>query len=326
MSRHNSSVSTPHSRRGSNNPYDSRATSTTLEGTSSSVPADTSSVDQLPKAQVEIPEASTSTIPKPKRKRRTPRQASQTTKKGAGYWNEYDHPEDGSGDENAYYIYVDPNAPSDYPGKAVITFFGRTFRFIFSGRKGNDPTQVNLIADEERALLADPNRTLPGSEDSDTSSVDAPPSSIPRKHRKKKGIKHASTANSYGAILPPPALSPDTTIQPAKGSLTGFRLPDVCLAAGLVILVILFFLGMVGRRKLRGEVDAGIVFGISMVFVFLAVGAIALFREVSFKTDRMGRTIGMRGLAWWRWTIAGVLFAAECASCGLLLAWVVKGA
>jgi VTC domain len=238
------------------------------------------------------------------------------------YWSEYDHPEDGSGDENAFYIYVDPDALFEWPGQSAFNYFKNQFRSHFGLRRRDS---IHSEPDEEEGLL-DPNRTLPASSESeDSSSSDDDRDNVvhtahlaaPNSRLKSKcSLRHASPQD-YGT-LPPPAIAPiphSQHVQYQHPTHHRLRLSEVSLLASLTVLVVLAVLAATGRRKQRGEVDVGILFGITASLAFVLMGIMALIRE---------RGAGAM-VSKWRWVLSGLMFAAECTACGVLLGWVLGG-
>ena len=214
------------------------------------------------------------------------------------YWNEYDHPEDGSDDE-AYFIYIDPNATTSLPGQESLTKWAqKTFRLF---RPGNPP---------ERAPLLSP--TTPTIPDSPTTDGDASSDEAARAARR------ADYRYRYGTL--PPASQPKARSGGYFGALFGalrnphveaqrrqserqmyslisaieaqqreresakLRLYTTCVVAAVVIDVILGTLTVTGRRKEKGVVDAGILFG-TIASLLLCVVAVATMRS---RHDRLG--------------------------------------
>lgn len=244
------------------------------------------------------------------------------------YWNEYDHPEDGSDDE-AYFIYIDPNATTSFPGQESLTKWAqKTFRLF---RPGNPP--------ERAPLLSPTTPTIPDSPttDGDTSSDEAArsarygygtllPGSLPEARGGGSGGYFSAL---FGALRNPHAEAQRLEAQRRQSERqmhslisamearrreresTKLRLYATCVAAAVVIDVILGTLTVTGRRKEKGVVDAGILFG-TIASLLLCVVAVATVRS---RHDRLG---------WVHRSVVVAVVLGVVAVDVLLLRWVVN--
>jgi hypothetical protein len=195
------------------------------------------------------------------------------------YWSEYDHPEDGN-EEDAYVIYIDPDA-SAFPGADAIKSFIRKVTGFFQPKKQ---------LDEEAGLLAHQHTGLSSTSESESESSDDDTTSFLRqRHARAYGTlstdPHEPHKNhwlpNFFSITPHPAGNAHLSQPPAllaaqlrhaQAERTKFLLSVVSLSAALVLLIIIVILSVTGRRKLRGEVDVGISFGLAADLLFLCVG------------------------------------------------------
>ena len=220
------------------------------------------------------------------------------------YWNEYDHPEDGDDDE-AYFIYIDPNATTSFPGQeSLIKWAQKTFRLF---RFGNPPEHAPLLSPTTPTISDSPTT------DGDTSSDEATraarragygygtllPASLPEA---RGGGSGGYFSGLFGALRNPHAEAQRLEAQRRQSERqmhslisamearqreresTKLRLYTTCVAAAVVIDVILGTLTVTGRRKERGVVDAGILFG-TIASLLLCVVAVATMRS---RHDRLG--------------------------------------
>jgi SPX domain protein involved in polyphosphate accumulation len=228
------------------------------------------------------------------------------------YWNEYDNP-DSENDANAYYIYIDPNQEDKWPGQDMFQIFARKLRSIFS--KGGHVDEVN---DEERAFI----RPLTEVEDEDegaSSPTDSEPDSPAKISSSIFAVKQkrASKHGGYGTmssrmgnarltdlLLPPAA----TDVSPSKSS--RLLISTLSLVAASVLSVLIFTLAATGRKKQKGEVDAGILLGVIASLFFAMVGLVSVLSS--------RENIGLAN-----WVVIGAVFCTICLADGVLVGYVL---
>ena len=181
------------------------------------------------------------------------RQSSQT--KGRRYWNEFGDGSEGS-DNEAYVIFVNPDASHDIPGfdtvKKVATGFSSMLhgmgRYLNLWYARCDNTRIN----EQARLLS--GEHSPSVDDSDASVTDV-------------AIKQSKSKRQY-FTFPTIALTPAARAREAllfRSCLTSF-------AASMILLLIATILETTGRRKAAARVDAGVVIGVAASLVFAVIG------------------------------------------------------
>jgi hypothetical protein len=227
---------------------------------------------------------------------------------GQRYWNEYDHPEDE--DTGGYYIYVDPDATVKFPGQELMEAITRKTKQIFG---------LAIKPDDAASSTAE-----------DDSSDDGTVADAPITHALNYGTISTSAAptssNGYFSALfrSLHSSSPSADVFHARRSLLGeleqrqhstemtkLRFYCTCLATSIAIDLILGLMTMTSRRKERGVVDIGVLFGTVCTFV-LCVVAIA-----SMKTRR-------EKLGWVHQSAVGCIAAAVVGLDVLLLSWVLR--
>lgn len=171
------------------------------------------------------------------------------------YWNEYDHPEDGS-DNGEFYIYLDPEAPL-YPGQKELENLGRRIKSIFRRPKS--------AKDLERGASSTTDDGSASSSDEDDSSA-----SVLKRSRKSHHTplieRSTQTRIGYGTL--------STTFRAAPANQHLVRTTTLCLLAAAIIFAILNVMVNTGRRKTRVEVHVVVLLGViaSIAFVGTAVG------------------------------------------------------
>ena len=227
------------------------------------------------------------------------------------YWNEYDHPED---EEEGYYIYIDPNASVKFPGQETLEAWTRKTRQLFGMRLG---------AEEQSLLSAAEDATTDDEESGSESALGW----NPRNNYGTMATPHAGAhegcfSNLFGARLNPRhhdaeamrerrTLLGELEAREQERETTKFRFYCTCLAAAFAIDFILGLMTMTSRKKERGAVDAGVLFGAVCTLMLCVVGVI------SMKTRR--RKLG--------WVHQGVVLSIVVALLGLdvlLLLWVLR--
>jgi hypothetical protein len=222
--------------------------------------------------------------------------ASQT---GTRYWSEYDHPEEGDEDDgNAYYIYVNPDAPEEsmVPFKDTFEKVYNTFRHMFSGekpRKGSvesDPLLSTSVAGvlPKSTFSEDDLHSTSSSEDEDE--------------------QHASLRSQYGTFL-----RHDYHRDSNNGTISQIEADDVItltlfssisLFFSTTISLVLLVLSAVGKNKAREEVDIVVSLGVFVSLAFALAGFWGLVRQ---------------GAGWTRVVVASGVFALVLLVDGVLM-------
>lgn len=225
------------------------------------------------------------------------------------YWNEYDNPED---EEEGYYIYVDPNASVKFPGQETLEAWTKKTRQLFGMR----------LQAEERSLLS----TAEDGSTDDESGAESPLGWNPRNNYGTMSSRNGSLHEGYfssvfrGRVNPHHdvealqerrSLLSELQARDRERETTKFRFYCTCLAAAFAIDFILGLMTMTSRKKERGAVDIGVLFG-AVCTLMLSIVAL-----VSMKSRR--QKLG--------WVHQGVVMSIVLALLGLdvlLLLWVLR--
>ncbi|KAJ8108376.1 hypothetical protein OPT61_g8216 [Boeremia exigua] len=176
------------------------------------------------------------------------------------YWNEYDHPEDA---EEGYYIYVDPNATVKFPGQETIEAWTKKTRQLFGMR----------LQAEERSLLSAVDEGTTDDEDSGSESqLGWNPQTDYGTISSQSGRAHEGYFSSLFRASADPRLDAEAfherrtllgelEARDRERERTKLRFYSTCLAAAFAIDFILGLMTMTSRKKERGAVDAGVLFG-----------------------------------------------------------------
>lgn len=237
-----------------------------------------------------------------KKKRRSPsreehplrRQISGSPAKHTRYWNEFDDGDEGSANE-AYTIFVDPNATSPFPGAAALSkvIHRLTAKVRASGRRVESwlkSSSKPSTPQEHQALIDD---NYPGIQPSAEDDTDWDNDySTHLLHQ-----RHYSTMQSPAARVAREVKSRD------------YLLSRACIAsfvASYALLILATILNTTGRRRNAAAVDLGVIVGViaSLVFSVVAVGTM------------VGRT---EELGWVYRALVLVVFALDCVGCALLI-------
>ncbi|PNS14092.1 Vacuolar transporter chaperone 4 [Sphaceloma murrayae] len=196
------------------------------------------------------------------------------------YYSEYDDP-DASDHEDAYVIYIDPNE------KSVFELAWGGLKRLFGKEEKMDP--------EREPLLYEPDLESPGDEGESSDEEEVVDYRISRIYGRDVGLGLEAGGQSKVAS--------------AWKSVP--RLSATCFAASVSLLLVAVVLAGTGRKKLRGEVDAGVLFAVGMSLVFSVVGVASLYRSGEH----------LRG---WVWAAAGVVVCVVAVGSGGLVAWTVS--
>ena len=185
------------------------------------------------------------------------------------YWNEFDDGSEGSQDE-AYTIYIDPNASPSIPGAAAVSrLFGslksninateeKILRWLKLSQKTRHGEQQALINGEDS----------PSIPDSDQSDVDSTNGLV-----KSSAYPHYSTFRARSK--PPMARAREALL---------FRFCVASFASSFILLVVAAILITTGRRKAANTVDVGVVIGVVSSLIFAVMGVGSMIR----RTDDVG--------------------------------------
>ncbi|RDL37899.1 SPX-containing protein [Venustampulla echinocandica] len=212
------------------------------------------------------------------------------------YWNEYDDPSDG--ENEPYMISVRPEPETRFPGANALSYIISQARGPVEKIKGLlSPTQHHpserqpLIQD--RHYFPEQQSTLDTTDaEDDASSCDLPSSGY---------ITHYATTI--------PSLSDQKNSRNRETLL--FRSCIVCFTAAFMFLFVAGMLAATGRRRLRAEVDAGVITGVvaSLFFGILA------FACMLHRGDR---------LDWLHRSCVVVTFTTVCVLDGIMLVYITE--
>ncbi|KAF2840559.1 hypothetical protein M501DRAFT_930468 [Patellaria atrata CBS 101060] len=228
------------------------------------------------------------------------------------YWSEYDHPEDG--DEDGYYLYIDPNASSTWPGKDTVTRLWTKMRDFLVPKSSSS---TNIMGNSHH-------RPLNISDDSESSTDESrPPSrsygtlptqteppervgyfrSLPWRKQQAAARQRQLSAQADSALI--------ELIESRAEEVdhTRSRVTTVSLLASATILTIVFVLASTGRNKQRGEVDFGIMIGVIASLLFALTGILYLL-------------LRGRRASFWEQLLSTVIGVTICLADGALLTWI----
>jgi hypothetical protein len=222
------------------------------------------------------------------------------------YWNEYDHPEDE--ETGGYYIFVDPDAPFEYPGEKSWKKFECWARKTL-GMKPK-PDEEESVEDES----------------SDDDTVDESPIMRSVNYGTLPTLTHKSSGENYfsslfrslrdphrdaAALQERRSLLGELESRQHKTEMTKARFYSTCLAAAVVIDFILGLMTVTSRKKERGSVDIGVLVGTICTLMLCAVAV------MSMRTRREQLGWVQQGAVL---SIAGAVVALDV----VLLCWVAR--
>jgi hypothetical protein len=195
----------------------------------------------------------------------TKRQAEELRR--SGYWNEYDNPSDGEGDNQPYTIYVDPAEERfDYPGQKTFEHLAhflaqktspgvQKIREWVGMPRGTTETEPLLGGRRGRDSGYHTSRTSPTETDVDEEAF----------HREfPDGYEPYFATDAFPSVH-----AQQMTHHRAR---TAWWAMIGAYAAAVVLLGISELLLLTGRHKLRSEVDAGVVLGVVSGMLFASLG------------------------------------------------------
>ena len=213
------------------------------------------------------------------------------------YWNEFDDGSEGSENE-AYTIYIDPNASYSFPGTAAVSKF---LTSLVSNIKASEEKVSSWLkhappsAPDERQPLHN-GFPSPSIDDSDVSDTDTSP------------IQNSRSTDRRYSTFPS---RPQSAAARARETFL-FRSCLASFTASIILLLVAAILETTGRRKAEITVDAGVMIGVaaSLVFGIVAVGCM-----IGRKDD----------VGWVHRAIVFLFFACVVLGSGLLLAALSSG-
>lgn len=215
------------------------------------------------------------------------------------YWNEYDHPEDGSDDENGYYIYMDPNATNKWPGQETVENIFAKVKSLFVTPKPEDEESRGLLSQHFPSDAS----TSPTSSDDD---MQAPSKPLDAKKRPRQRTQGPSV--TYGTLND--ISIPSLDIASAHPS-PRLLIMTLSFTASTIITFIIGILAATGKKKLMGEVDVGIVLGVVASLLFALVGMVSVV------------TI-QEHIGFVKWAMIGIVFSAICIADGVMVGDLVR--
>jgi hypothetical protein len=222
------------------------------------------------------------------------------------YWSEYDHPEDGSDDENGYFIYVNPNEDTNW-----MPFHGTANKLYSKMASWFSPSKTS----ERKGLESDPllqptqnlankSNLLDGSFDDDDSTTSSSSSSD---DEDDLSLALMRSRRNYGTLGTSGAIH-DPTIAPVEDTITMLLTSSLSLFFAVTLSFVLLVLSATARHKARGEIDVVVIFGVIISLLFGATGFWGLVRSHS-------QTLA-------RWAVGGLVFASVVTVDGILVGWV----
>lgn len=209
------------------------------------------------------------------------------------YWSEYDHPEDGEEDPNAFVLYVDPNEKS-----FLDHFFDRIGNLFGMKSEGGD-------AAEQPLLPSSPQEDDGTSSDEEAGLLGA---STPRGHKKRNTFGTFATRQQHNAVASPAVLALREQHAAAVP-----RFTMTCFAAANVILLLALILSLTGRHKYAHAVDAGVFTAIIASLIFVVVGFLAVLR------------VGPTAISLPAWAACIAVLVLDAVASGGLVAWILRG-
>lgn len=225
------------------------------------------------------------------------------------YWNEYDNPED---EETGYYIYVDPDAPVNYPGQEFVDLCVRVISKLFGKPSTSYPASIDDIEE--------------GDTDDGNDSGDDSPLLAPGNYGTLPPPLHRPAAEGFlGSILQAfrgprdegetlqerRLLLHELESREHKVEMTKQRFYTTSLLTAIVIDIILGIMTTTSRKKERGVVDGVVLFGTICTLLLVMVAVMSM----KTRRERLGWVHQGAVLS-----LAGAVVAVDV----LLLLWVVR--
>jgi hypothetical protein len=201
------------------------------------------------------------------------------------YWNEYDNPE--SGDEG-YYIYLDPNSSDKLPGQETLEKWAEKAKYFLRKRKDEAASPL-LSAVDDGSSDDDSLGFVTGAQNGygTMGAVNHGESNrgyLSNLFRSVRSVLGAGDAPEFVRVRQDNerhGLLAEMQTQWRERETARFQLYASCLGAALVLDIILGVLTTASRRKLRGQVDRVVIFGVTcnLVLLLLAVTAMLSRRD-----------------------------------------------
>ncbi|KAF1921785.1 hypothetical protein BDU57DRAFT_436690 [Ampelomyces quisqualis] len=225
------------------------------------------------------------------------------------YWNEYDNPEDE--ETGGYYIYVDPDAPAKFPGQELLEQWSRRTRQMLGWK---------MKADQESLLsAAEDDSSDDGTMYSSLMTRGASYGTVPRLNRRTSQQGYISSLfrslrephRDAHALVERRSLLTELETRQHKTEMTKLRLYLTCLMTAIAIDFILCLMTVTSRKKERGAVDIGVLFGTICTMMLCAVAIVSM----KTRNERLG------------WIHQGAVLSVAAAIVALdvlLVSWVLR--
>lgn len=208
------------------------------------------------------------------------------------YWNEFDDGSEGSQDE-AYTIFVDPNASYSIPGAAAMY---KLFGSLSSSVKASEEKMLNWLRPSQDTSSGEQRPLIDGEHSPSTADSDLSGAESSIRHVKTSPHRRYST---FPALPQPPAVR-------AREAML-FRSCIASFASSVILLVVAAILITTGRRKAANTVDAGVIIGVVSSLVFAVMGMGSILR----RKDDVG---------WLHRAVVFLIFVCVVLASGILLA------
>lgn len=208
------------------------------------------------------------------------------------YWNEFDDGSEGSQDE-AYTIYVDPNASYSLPTAAAVS---KLFGSLSSSIKASEKTILHWLRSSQRTSHGEQRPLFDGECSPNTADSDQSDTEFSNK------VVGPSSHRRYSTF---PAVSQAPAVRAREAFL--FHSCVASFASSLILLIVAAILVTTGRRKAANTVDAGVIIGVISSLVFAVMGVGSMVR----RKDDVG---------WVHRAIAFLIFVCVVFASGVLLA------
>ena len=180
------------------------------------------------------------------------------------YWNEFDDGSEGSQDE-AYTIYVDPNASSNIPGAAAVS---RLFESLSSSIKASKETIPRWFRSSPKTRQGEQRPLVDGECSPSTAGSDQSDADFSNRHVKPVPHRRYST---FPALSQPPAVR-------AREALL-FRSCIASFTSSFILLIVAAILVTTRRSKSANTVDVAVVVGVVSSLIFAVVGIGSMVRR-----------------------------------------------
>ena len=173
------------------------------------------------------------------------------------YWNEFDDGNEDSENE-AYTIYIDPNASYSFPGTAMVS---RVFSSLASTIKASKYKVASWL---KRQSTSTPNKRQRLANGFPSASIDDSDVSEDETSLMQSDLNTPRRYSTFPTLSQPPAVQARETLL-LRSCIASF-------SASFVLLIVAAILKTTGRRKAEVTVDAGVIIGVSSSFLFAIIG------------------------------------------------------